>query len=259
MSFEVDKWYMDVVTDEGVAVIGYLLDVRWLGLDLRIASRLVARPGEPPDEKTTLGRSAVSHAGEVLTWTSEPLGVRATWRALEAPVSSTLLASPTGRIEWSCTHPRADATVVTTAATYEGLGYAEHVRLTVPPWALPFQTLRWGRHVSDGHSLVWIEWDGERTMRSAWLDGVTQPSARVVDGGVHGLESQQTLHWHEGRDLVRRSVGRAIGEVAPALSAHIAGRLAGLLEHKQLSRSSLIDAAGRALDHGWTIHEVVTW
>jgi hypothetical protein len=30
-------------------------------------------------------------------------------------------------------------------------------------------------------------------------------------------------------------------------------------EHKQLSRSSLVDAGGHALDAGWAIHEVVTW
>ena len=43
------------------------------------------------------------------------------------------------------------------------------------------------------------------------------------------------------------------------LAARVAGRLATMQEHKQLSASSLVDAAGHALDHGWAIHEVVTW
>jgi hypothetical protein len=47
--------------------------------------------------------------------------------------------------------------------------------------------------------------------------------------------------------------------VAPVLAARVAGRLATMQEHNELSRSSLVDAGGRALDEGWAIHEVVTW
>jgi hypothetical protein len=195
----------------------------------------------------------------LLAWTSASLAQHGEWRGLDAPIERTLLTSPAGAIEWSCVMPRARASVVTASGRHEGLGYAERLRLTLPPWAFPFHTLRWGRHLSADHAVVWIEWDGEQSMRATWLDGVPQPDAHVLATGVAGLTNQRALRWHGARDLSRRAVGATISRVAPALAARVAGRLATMQEHKQLSRSSLIDASGRALDEGWAIHEVVTW
>ncbi len=120
-----------------------------------------------------------------------------------------LVSSAAGAIEWSCLMPRAGARVVTASGRVEGLGYAERLRLTLPPWAVPFQAVRRGRHVSADRAVVWMEWDGEVSRRATWLDGVPQPDARA--------------------------------------------------DAAQLSRSSPVDADGRALDDGWTIHEVVAW
>jgi hypothetical protein len=214
----------------------------------------------PPIERTSLGEAASPEfANGRLSWTSATLGLHGEWRALDAPIALTLLASRAGNIEWLCAVPCARAAVVTPGARYEGLGYAERLRLTLPPWALPFRTLRWGRHASDRHALVWIEWDGEQPMRAAWLDGEPQPSARVVASGVAGLTNQRELRWHGGRDLSRRPVDATVARAAPALAARVAGRLATMQEHKQLSPSSLIDAGGVPIDRGWAIHEVVTW
>ena len=86
-----------------------------------------------------------------------------------------------------------------------------------------------------------------------------QPDAHVLATGVAGLTNQQALRWHGARDLSRREVGATLTRVAPTLAARVAGRLATMQEHKQLSRSSLVDADGGGIDRGWTIHEVVTW
>jgi hypothetical protein len=260
MSFSVDKWYVDLVTGDGIAVVGYVLTVRWLGIDLRMASRLVVERAGRREERSALGEPGMpALAAGGLSWTSDALGLQATWQALDAPIAATLLTSPAGSIEWSCVMPRARATAITAAAHYEGLGYAEHLRLTLPPWALPFHRLQWGRHLSDRHALVWIDWDDGRVLRHVWLDGDLQPSARLGASGLAGLTDGRALRWDDHRDLTRRSVGDAIADAAPALAAHVAGRLAGMREHKQLSQSTLVDADERPLDAGWSIHEVVTW
>lgn len=181
------------------------------------------------------------------------------WYLDLATAEGAALTSADGTIEWHCLIPRARATIVTPTARYDGLGYVEHLRLTLPPWAFPFHTLRWGRHLSERHGLVWIAWDGATPMRVAWLDGEVQPAAQVTATGVSDLSTGRALQWHDSRDLCHRQVGAAVSQVAPALGALVAGRLARMQEHKQLSASALVDAAGTALDAGWTIHEVVTW
>jgi hypothetical protein len=258
--FRLEKWYLDLVTDDGTAVVGYAAELVWRVIRLRYASLLVCDPATAPAEVTSLreGPSPEFTEGR-LRWTSDALRVRGEWLGLDAPIERTLLSSPAGAIEWSCLVPRARAAVETASARYEGLGYAERLRLTLPPWAFPFRTLRWGRHLSNRHALVWIEWDGDPVMRVAWLDGEPQPMARVVTSGVTGLARHRELRWHSSRDLSRRAVEAVAARAAPALAARLAGRLATMQEHKQLSRSSLVDADGSAVDTGWAIHEVVTW
>lgn len=261
MSFAVDKWYLDLVTRDGLAVVGYRLSVRWLAFDLQVAARLLAAPGAAPDERSALGETAAPEVdGRRLSWSPRKLGLQATWQAIDAPILCTLLESPAGRIEWSCLMPRAHASAVIDGTRHDGLGYAEHLRLTLPPWSFPFHTVRWGRHVSDQHALVWIEWEGAHPRQSVWLDGVPQPEARVVPAGVDGLTgAARALRWRQSHDITRRHVGATLARVAPALGAMVAGRLSGMQEHKQCSRSALVDAEGRAIDDGWAIHEVVTW
>lgn len=61
MSFVVDKWYLDLVTADGVVVVGYRLAVRWLAFDLQMASRLRAEPGEATDERSTPHETSIPH------------------------------------------------------------------------------------------------------------------------------------------------------------------------------------------------------
>ena len=42
----------------------------------------------------------------------------------------------------------------------EGTGYAERLELSIRPWRLPIRELRWGRFVSEGASMAWIDWQG---------------------------------------------------------------------------------------------------
>ena len=260
MSFTVDKWYLDLVTYDGAVLVAYAVDVRWLGLTMRLTSRLIVGPDGRRDERSS--RQDPSWPlldGGRLSWASEALGLDGTWLALDAPIARTLAASPAGVLDWTCDMPRARATVAAGMSGYEGFGYAEHLHLTLPPWALPFSTLRWGRHISGRHGIVWIERDGADCLRDIWIDGEPAPQARVVPDGVVGLPEDRALCWQAGRDLVRRSVGDAVARVAPTLSQALGGRLSSMREHKQLSASSLVDASGRPIDAGWAVHEEVTW
>jgi hypothetical protein len=257
--FSLDKWYLDLVTGDGIALIGYAAELRWHALHLRYAAVLESHPGTPPHERATIRRIRLPEvAGDRLAWDCAPLHLQGEWRTLAPAIGSTLLEGPAGTITWSCLMPRARATVECGSARYEGLGYVERLQLTLPPWELPFRALRWGRHLSEGHALVWIEWDGELTRRWAWLDGRPQPSARVAGDGVEGLEGGWALRWQRGRDLRRRSVLETLREAAPLLVQRATGRLGTMDEHKQLSRSALV-ADGAELDSGWAIHEEVSW
>jgi hypothetical protein len=196
--------------------------------------------------------------GDVLTWRSDPLRLTGSWQRESVPIEATLLETAGGAIRWSCWMPRGRARVEWGGATHEGRGYVEALRLTVPPSRLPFRTLRWGRHVGDRHAAVWIAWEGASTQQWCWLDGALHPGAGLTASGVD-LGDGVAVRFRESRSLIERTPTAGLASLLPQLARRLVGEIGGMREHRLLSRSTLVSAAGDADDSGWTIHEEVTW
>jgi len=257
--FHLDKWYLDVITDQGTVVIVYVARMDWGRIRIRYASTLQCTASESTREAATVsGVERPRLAGGTLTWEHAALRVSGRWCRDTPPVQQTLVRGQSGDIQWMCHMPRARAVVRCGDVAVAGHGYVERLRLTIPPSKLPFRTLRWGHYASDRHSVVWIDWTGGDARRWVWLDGREQPDAVVTDSGVFGLAGGDALQLSDSRDLLDRRVLAALGGVLPVLGRHLVGALADMHEHKMLSRSAIV-RAGQATDHGWALHEVVTW
>ena len=196
-----------------------------------------------------------------LVWASERLGVAGSWTPLAPPLEATLFESPSGSVEWTCHQPRALARVNLSGAPFEGFGYAEHLVLTVAPWSLPIDELRWGRFLGRDHALVWIDWRGPHRKQLVALDGARSDGARIDDGSVVSADGQVGLSIED--NVVLRH-GR-IGKTALAKLATLEGRglqrlplrILEVDEVKWRGRGTL-RTQGRS-DSGWVIHEVVRW
>jgi len=257
--FLVSKWYFDLVTDAGAVVLLYAGRLRWGPLRASYAAVLCDAPGGEHRDEATIGRvERPRRSGHDISWGCEPLGVHGTWRSTAQPFRRTLLRSAGGAIQWACLAPRASAEVQCGSTTLRGLGYVEYLRLSLPLWKLPFDTLRWSRYTSERRSLVSIVWAGGEVRRWVWMDGVEQRDAEVTDGGVSGLAAGETLTVEPGRVLRDRRVAAAVTASLPALAARLGGKLARMREVKRVSRGTLATGSG-ATDRGWTVHEVVTW
>lgn len=257
--FSLDKWYLDVVTDVGDVAILYAARLRWGAFRASYASAMaIERDGAHREARTVRGVVPPRHDARELTWQNKALDVDGRWRLGARPIRRTLASTADGEIRWSCRVPRGYASVRIGACAYEGIGYAERLRLTIPPWKLPFDTLRWGRHASDGHAVVWIAWRGADRQSWVWADGREQPNAVVTDAGVSGLTDGLELCIGSGRDVVDRRVLAAFADLLPGIAHLVAGPLADMHERKRVERSALV-RAGQPVDHGWTLREVVTW
>ena len=257
--FMLDKWYLDVNGVGGDVAILYAARLRWGAVRIRYASVLEDSPDAPHRESWTVRDIEPPRRAErALIWHNGPLDVAGRWQRDSRPIRCTLASSPAGSIRWSCHVPRAHARVRVRATAYDGLGYAERLRLTMVPRALPFDALRWGRHLSSRHALVWIDWRGADRRSWVWLDGKAQPDAVVSDHGVSRLVGGTELCIGAGRDVVDRAVLAAFSDRVPVLTRHVAGRLAAMHERKRVEHSALV-RAGVQLDDGWTVRELVTW
>lgn len=257
--FQLTKWYLDLATDQGTAVIIYAAFLRWGRLRVHYASTLMVAPFGPLDERVAWtgvappreheGALRISHAG---------LRLVGEWRAEAAPIEATLLDNASGQLRWTCVQPSATATLELAGQAFTGRGYAECLRMTCLPWALPFRTLRWGRFNSPGHSVVWIGWSGGEVRQWIWVDGQNEPLATLSADEIGNLNDGQRLSLVPERELCDRHALRVISRRLPALDPLLIGPIRNLRETKRLARGILYRSS-EPVSQGWVIHEVVTW
>ena len=255
--FRLHKWYLDVVTDQGIALILYSARVEWGRLALDYASVLHCADGPLRESRTVHRVEHPQRRGNSLLWRNAPLQIEGRWDRDARAIRRTLLKGPDGAIRWTCHMPRARATVRCGNQQIAGLGYVESLDLTVSPAKLPFHTLRWGRHLSREHALVWIDWTGDTAHRWVWLDGHEQSHATFAHDVPSCIAEGTTLQLSNTRDVHNRPVIGALDGLPSMITRRIAGGLGRMHEHKQVSQSAIL-AGGCVLDSGWSLHEVVT-
>jgi hypothetical protein len=254
--FSLSKWYMDCVADDGTAFVGYHARLRWRRLTIHYASILEHRDGATRSA-TSLRRGAAPTVGDgSVGWSCDRLGVEARWTGTAPAVRRTLLRSERGAIEWHCVHPHARAEVSIRGERMSGLGYVEHLSMTLPPWRVPIDELRWGRFLSDEGSLVWIDWRGPSPLTLVFRDGVSVGGATVADTHV-ALEGGAATLAFDDRHVLREGalVTTALAEV-PGVRSLFPVRSLQTFERKWRSRGELTGRPG-AREIGWAIHEVV--
>ena len=255
MSFFLVKWYLDCVTQAGEAAIVYLADLHWHGIHASIGSVLIKNGDEAPVTRTSLGRYDLRSSGEMLEIKHRKLKTEGCWQYSVAPFQRTVYEEAAGAVHWNCVQPRSQVKVSVDHRTFVGLGYAECLTVTIPPWQLPLHELRWGRFIAPDHNLAWVDWKGNYATSFALLDSrqtdLQYVSTEKVSAGDAILQIGRGYSLRAGR------VGSTILSRAPDLRRLFPRRLFGIDEQKSLSPGKLILSGQTST--GWVIHEVVKW
>ena len=255
MSFSLVKWYMDCVTDSGEAVIVYLADLHWRGIHAHIGSVLTTRKDEPPVTHTSLARHDLHSSTELIAVEHPKLKVRGCWQSAAAPFAKIVYEEQAGSVVWNCIQPRSRVKVSVGDQEFHGLGYAECLTVTVPPWQLPMRELRWGRFVAPDHALAWVDWIGTYSTSFALLDSQETHLRSASEAEV--VAGDAVLQIAPGKSLRSGRLGSTILSGASGLRRLFPRRLFGIDERKSLSPGTLT-IAGKS-STGWVIHEVVKW
>lgn len=210
--FELEKWYMDMITPDGAVFILYAARLRWKSLTVRYNSLLERTPDGAIDLNwwvrrvvfPTLSGSGVGGQGkgqgegqgeagerpEKIQFMAPDRRIQGCWTALAHPIRETLFDTDHGRLTWTCHMPSAKAWLAINGREHAGSGYVEHLHMTIPYWKIGMRTLRWGRFESGGDHTVWIQVEPLRQW--CWHNGVPEPRATITDSSVrlpdHDLE-----------------------------------------------------------------------
>jgi hypothetical protein len=254
--FELVKWYLDAVDADGSAAIAYWASLTWMGVDVTWHNVCRYARGAAPEERSSL-RQVPPPAlvdGRV-SWESKRLALETVHEPTAPGVTVTMLDDARGRITWECLAPSARVRANDDGTIRKGTGYVERLSMTVLPWEMPIDELRWGRWMSDDAtvSLVWIDWRGPAPQRWVVYHGVLADDASIGDDGVAldagrlALSSPRTLHDRSVSKLLRGITGLA----------RVAARIpCDWEETKWCSRGMWTNAEGEHIQ-GWAIHEVV--
>ncbi len=277
--FHLAKWYLDCASPEGEVVIAYRAELRYHSLTLTYSSLLTFDDGSGVGTKTSLQASPAPRVTrDQITWSAPALGLEGTWRGPERePVERTVFSSEKGDVSWKCLFPWAEVDLSLGGRSLHGLGYVEHLTLTVPPWAMPIDELRWGRFIGKASSLVWIDWRGPSSTQIVLEDGHplaisedrsvpderggsgTNRLASVEDERVSVPAMEIELGLEEPRVLRSGAIGSTALSVLPKrVRDAFPGRILGLDERKWRARGILRRGEAEP-EHGWVIHEVVRW
>lgn len=261
-SFRLQKWYLDAVDPDGQVFIGYWATLRWGWLSLHYQGYLHQRRGEPTVHVNRFRKSAPPvEVEDRVDW--QVPGVACHWKKRSLPIRQLLLANEHGTVDWHTIMPSASAVIhFQESSTLNGLGYVEHLDMTIPPWKLPIQRLHWGRAISASDAVVWIRWESH-----------THPLTLVHHVDANGIAqtyqqdtsiTQESVAFPGGHVRMSDTVSLRTGIISQTVFQHLGWMkwffprsIQQLQETKWFSRSYVDSQQNTST--GWAIHEIVDW
>ena len=223
-AFSLTKWYFDCTSIDGRTAIGYYASLEWRRLSLTWQALSLWDAGELSLERSAMAAGPQPRCdGDRILWNAPRLGCDYAAQRRTEPVEIRLLEHRGGSLDWRCEAPAATTTLsIAGHSCMRGTGYAERIRMTVPPWQLPIRELRWGRWIDEVtmHSVVWIDWRGPEPRTWVLIDGAVTSHADVQDACVAAglavltLERRSTLSTRSLLDIIGRSA--ALRAVVPS-------------------------------------------
>jgi len=252
-AFRLSKWYLDSVDDAGDVTILYTGTARWGAVHLNYSSVIESNGGRVTGRQSLRRAAEPRIEGESLRWCCRALAVDGSWTAAAGDLRAIVFESAAGSIEWQCLMPRALSRI----NEHGGLGYVEHLAMSIAPWKLPLRTLRWGRFGSEAGWIVWIDWRGESSRTLLYRDNRPAEARAVSDSAIEFADgSRLTLD----RSLTIREgpLGSTVFRAIPGVRNSAPARLMRISEHKWRSGARL-ESPGQPPVTGWAIHEKVVW
>ena len=263
-NFQLDKWYLDFVGSSGEAMIFYAAKLTWQGLVVPYTSWLNYDPSDGVNQKARFRNIQIPEKTEdLIRWNDSIFKVEGTWKSMSKPLQARLFNSDEGYLDWKCFQPTSKVKLRINNRTIEGKGYVEQLVLTVPPWKIPMDELRWGHYESNENQIVWIELLLEEEKKQwVWLNEEKIETCIIEDSLISIPEKDVTLNLDRG---VLLESGKKIYAVVEKLIHYIPGfnkviPLKFLMadEFKWLSKGEL-KTRGKTIFTGAAIHEFVNF
>jgi hypothetical protein len=257
-NFKLEKLYLDCIDDFGNCFIIYWAKLEIYFIRVIYSGLIFSDSIGTTFEKSVVKKISGPQISGLLEFNNDLLQIRGSWkRADDALPLFSFKDTQNNELIWNCHHPKAFTEIAYNDSTYSGFGYAETLSLTIKPWDLPINELRWGRFLSDDHTVTWIHWTGIYPLNKIFCNGVECNDAifeadRIVFGsGTYVLNFQEP-------SVIR--IGKLSNVLLnlPWLKIIFNSRILNTLETKYKAKSILCQNS-KIKANGWSLYEVVIW
>ena len=261
--FHLQKWYFDGVDSTGRALIAYSAQLKWHGIQVPYSGYLYLRaPGDVRSENKFVQAAGLEVTADAIDLKFGNLPVHGRWERSSRPITQRLYENETGYLDWHCHMPAAQCQIqVKQDPLLKGWGYVEMLEMTLPPWQLGLDELRWGRFADPDWPVVWIDWIGKLNRRWIFANGRLLDTGGVVsDNVVEAPDKEWALYLKAPQVLEEKEkmkeVFQALASFLPGIYRMAPLRFIGAAETKWLSEGEL-HRPGMPPRKAWVIHELV--
>ena len=262
-NFYLNKWFLDFIGENGEAMIFYAATLYWNKLEVSYTSWLSYDPVGGVSQTSRFRKINIpeNNAG-IITWDDSKFGVSGCWESMVVPINARLFDSREGFIDWKCHQPESMVTLKINDRIIRGIGYAEQLILTVLPWKIPMDELRWGRFGSSENYMVWIEIRGSEKKQWLWLNGEKIEDCIIEDDNIFIAEKDISLRLDRDVTLESEkkifSIVESLIRYIPGINKLIPMRFLMADECKWLSKGILFKRDA-IIANGSVIHELVNF
>ena len=262
-NFYLDKWFLDFAGDNGEAMIFYAAKLTWHGWSTSYTSWLQYDAASGVHLKSRFRNVQFPQIkDDIITWYDPKFGISGTWESMAAMIQARIFDSEEGFLEWKCFQPASKVQLKINNSVLDGRGYAEQLILTVPPWKIPMNELRWGHFGSDENIMIWIELREEKIQQWVWLNGEVIENCIIEDDLITLPEKDLILNLDRGVLLESEkkifSIAEKIVRFIPGFKKVLPLNFLMADETKWLSKGQ-VRTNQNILSTGTAIHEFVNF
>lgn len=256
--FELKKLYLDCIDEKGNCFIIYWAKLEFSLLKISYSGLIFSNAQNITIETSSLKKISNPLVNNLLHFDNPSLQLKGSWERVDAPVSMLLYTDSKGKeIFWDCHHPKTITNISYNDKLFQGLGYAETLSISIKPWLLPIDELRWGRFLSEKITLIWINWKGKYPVNKVFYNGTVYEDAIFEEDSVSFDKGSAILLFLE-KTIIRTGKLANILAKMPWLKIIFNHKILNTVEIKFKSKSSF-SKDSIVITNGWSLFEIVTW
>jgi hypothetical protein len=257
-NIRLEKLYLDCIDDIGNCFIIYQAKLKFCFIKVYYSEVICSDTKGIKVVKISLKKTREVLINDLLLFYNQFLQIKGSWKRtdLSLPLFS-LRDSLNHELIWNCHHPKALTEIVYEDYTYTGYGYAETLSLTIKPWKLSIEELRWGRFLSDVYTIIWFDLKGDFPQHKIFCNGIEYNDAVIEADRIVFGNGVFSLLFGDITVIRKRKLANIFSKM-PWLKIIFNRQMLNSTENKYKAKS-ILNLNKEMTARGWSIYEIVTW